>query len=202
MVQGQEEPWKTNQLGQACGKEKRHMWDVDLCRRLSWIIKKKEHWYYWHPYVFMPPWNYIGGNRSRKRRVLSSGSFFINEDAGQVHLPRCHLPLLEVCPWLGSLIKEYQRITEDSTPFLSRWHGKTHAWYCQALWLGHWKANSAVTLGEEQEQGFAYFSSLALKTKRMDRESRRDSMSSSILYFDAKKNRKIASTLTKRLKKA
>ncbi|KAK4007490.1 hypothetical protein OUZ56_012645 [Daphnia magna] len=103
---------------------------------------------------------------------------------------------------VGSLIKEYQRITEDSTPSLSRWHGKTHAWYCQALWLGHWKANSAATLGEEQEQGFAYFSSLALKTKRMDRGSRRDSMSSSILYFNAKKNRKIVSTLTKKLKKA
>ncbi|KAK4007346.1 hypothetical protein OUZ56_012506 [Daphnia magna] len=103
---------------------------------------------------------------------------------------------------VGSLIKEYQGKTEDSTPFLSRWHGKTHAWYCQALWLGHWKANSAATLGEGQEQGFAYFSSLALKTKRMDRGSQRDSMSSSILYFNAKKNRKIASTLTKRLKKA
>lgn len=41
--------------------------------------------------------------------------------------------------------------------------GKTHVWYCQALWFGHWKTKSAATLGEEQDKDLRISHRLPLK---------------------------------------
>lgn len=32
---------------------------------------------------------------------------------------------------VSSQVKEFECLTPNMKPFLSRWHGKTHAWYCQ-----------------------------------------------------------------------
>lgn len=36
---------------------------------------------------------------------------------------------------ISNAIEEFQSHTTKMNPFLSRWHGKTHAWYCQVFYL-------------------------------------------------------------------
>ena len=145
------------------------MWNVNLRCRTCRIIKKN-----------IDVTDVLMG-LCRHGVILGATDLEKGESYRAVHFLLTKMPAKFICQdvichfWkfaddVGSLIKKYEGITANSTPFLSRWHGKTHAWYCQVLWLGHWK-KSAATLGEEQEQGFAYFSSLALKTKRMDHGS-------------------------------
>lgn len=36
---------------------------------------------------------------------------------------------------LSEAIEEFKFHTQKMEPFLSRWHGKTHAWYCQVCYF-------------------------------------------------------------------
>lgn len=92
------------------------------------------------------------------------------------------LSLISLLPALGPLYN-------DMRPFLSRLHGKAHAWHCQvcknfnsscftrnescfvvifqALWFGHWMKGAAGSVGEEMEQVFSWFSRFSNVTHRM-----------------------------------
>lgn len=97
----------------------------------------------------------------------------------------CHnWPFVHV---FGFKLTQYSKLTSECSPFLSRWHGKTHSWPCQViifvkssnllhflsfqfyqiLWSGHWKKGAAATLGEEQEQVFSTMSRYGSCTKHM-----------------------------------
>lgn len=93
---------------------------------------------------------------------------------------------------LGNLSAEVADLTEKMRPFLSRFHGKAHSWWCQVLsikllfinlirltlffskilWFGHWRKGGAATVGEEQEQRFANQSRYSSSTKRMSSTSK------------------------------
>ncbi|KZS20875.1 Uncharacterized protein APZ42_012312 [Daphnia magna] len=49
-------------------------------------------------------------------------------------------------------LEEFKCHTKNMQPFLCRWHGKTHAWYCQILFSGHWLKGACLTTGETTEQ--------------------------------------------------
>nr|CAH0110781.1 unnamed protein product [Daphnia galeata] len=90
---------------------------------------------------------------------------------------------------------EYQKLTEDMVPFLSRFHGLGHSWACRVLYNGHWEKDGADMLGEEQEQVFSYMARLGSTTKHQSRASRRDDISSAILYFNVDKEKRMIPSL-------
>ncbi|KAK4007270.1 hypothetical protein OUZ56_012430 [Daphnia magna] len=49
-------------------------------------------------------------------------------------------------------LEEFKCHTKNMQPFLSRWHGKTHAWYGQILFSGHWLKGACLTTDETTEQ--------------------------------------------------
>ncbi|KAK4028766.1 hypothetical protein OUZ56_021785 [Daphnia magna] len=67
------------------------------------------------------------------------------------------------------------------------------------LHFGHWRDGSAGTLGEEQEQVFSTFSSYSNSTKTMGAANRRDFLTGAMFYWDGRKEKGMARTLTRRL---
>ncbi|EFX66125.1 hypothetical protein DAPPUDRAFT_116662 [Daphnia pulex] len=70
---------------------------------------------------------------------------------------------------VGHLFPEYQQLTKDMKPFLSRFHGLGHSWTCRVLYNGHWEKGGADMLGEEQEQVFSYMARLGATTKHQSK---------------------------------
>lgn len=87
-----------------------------------------------------------------------------------------------------ALRERFQSLIEQTIDFLSRWHGKTHAWFCQVsdfkiyipnrnnhlslhellqlLHLGSFKKGAAATTGEYQEQNNAHTSRFVNNTNQ------------------------------------
>ncbi|XP_046650581.1 uncharacterized protein LOC124341692 [Daphnia pulicaria] len=100
---------------------------------------------------------------------------------------------------MGELSEAYSYLTSDMVPFLSRLHGQAHSWPCQILHFGHWRDGSAGTLGEEQEQVFSTFSSYSNSTKTMGAANRRDFLTGAMFYWNGRKEKGMARTLTRRM---
>lgn len=89
-------------------------------------------------------------------------------------------------------LEEFKCHTKNMQPFLSRWHGKTHAWYCQVYYLfiflrvflklltfyisvffsGHWLKGACLTTGETTEQTNSKMARYSSVTKHMGRSSK------------------------------
>ncbi|KAK4006127.1 hypothetical protein OUZ56_011282 [Daphnia magna] len=69
-------------------------------------------------------------------------------------------------------------------PRLGRWP--------MVLYNGHWEKDGADMLGEEQEQVFSYMARLGPTTKH---QSRRDDITSAILYFNVDKKKRVVAAL-------
>nr|CAH0108476.1 unnamed protein product [Daphnia galeata] len=96
---------------------------------------------------------------------------------------------------VGHLFPEYKQLTKGMIPFLSRFHGLGHSWTCRVLYNGHWEKGGADMLGEEQEQVFSYMARLGATTKHQSKVSRRDDVTSAILYFNSKKEKRMVAAL-------
>ena len=101
---------------------------------------------------------------------------------------------------LSKANSEFKPHTENMQPFLSRWHGKTHAWYCQVklfkcqfitfrlitllqiLYSGHWMKGAGLTTGETTEQSNAKMARYGSSTKHMSRASQSEINSSLKLF--------------------
>jgi hypothetical protein len=106
-----------------------------------------------------------------------------------------------------ALRERFQSLIEQTIDFLSRWHGKTHAWFCQVsdfkiyisnrnnhlslhellqlLHLGSYKKGAAATTGEYQEQNNAHTSRFVNTTKHMSKSRIR--FFSKLLLFSSNK---------------
>ncbi|KAK4012315.1 hypothetical protein OUZ56_021415 [Daphnia magna] len=84
-------------------------------------------------------------------------------------------------------LEEFKCHTKNMQPFLCRWHGKTHAWYCQILFSGHWLKGACLTTGETTEQTNSKMARYSSITKHMGRSNRRDHLTLAMIYANIEK---------------
>ncbi|XP_046640243.1 uncharacterized protein LOC124322600 [Daphnia pulicaria] len=103
---------------------------------------------------------------------------------------------------LSKVNNEFKPHTETMKPFLSRWHGKTHAWYCQILYSGHWMKGAELTTGETTEQSNSKMARYGSSTKHMSRANRRDHLTQAMIYYNKEKEERMPKLLPKMLASA
>ncbi|KZR96528.1 Uncharacterized protein APZ42_009085, partial [Daphnia magna] len=99
-------------------------------------------------------------------------------------------------------LEEFKCHTKNMQPFLSRWHGKTHAWYCQIWFSGHWLKGACLTTGEATEQTNSKMARYSSVTKHMGRSNRRDHLTLAMKYANTEKEERMPKLLKKLLKSA